>query len=146
MASKYALVTAPADSRMSAASFIACSRVAPPEWIRTWPMLRTSRAMVFAFRCSKQKATEPGASRRPAPQRSQGLLHILVLVTDQFHHLVVPRRVHEVVDRDVHRVRRLLPSAVGQLLLRDDQVGRSVQVRDGLVDHRDILDAGLLDL
>src|SRR5215207_3197824 len=122
MASKYALVTAPADSRMSAASFIACSRVAPPEWIRTWPMLRTSRAMVFAFRCSEQKAT------------------------DQFHHLVVPRRVHEVVDRDVHRVRRLLPGAVGQLLLRDDQVGRTVQVRDGLVDHRDILDAGLLDL
>src|SRR6187402_1118811 len=124
---------------MSAASFIASSRVALPEWIRTWPRLRTSRAMVLPFvvdrmlqmgcgarvRLHSLKAVEPGASRRPTPQRSQDLsLHtILVLVAYQIHDLVVPGRVHEVVDRDVHRVRRLRASAVGELVLRDHQVG-----------------------
>jgi len=64
-----------------------------------------------------------------------------VLRPDEVDDLVIARRVHEVVDRDVHGVRRLVPCAVGQLVLRDDQIRRPVEVRDRLVDDGDVLDA-----
>ena len=71
---------------------------------------------------------------------------VFVLAAHEVDDLVVLRRVHEVVDRDVQRIGRAPAGAVGELLLRDHEVFAAVEVRDGLVGHRDVVEAGLLDL
>src|SRR5690242_684445 len=117
---------------MSAASFIASSRVALPAWMRTCPMLSTSRAMLSPLVRGWWGLRGRGVAH-PTPQGRSASATILVLVAHQVHDLVVSRRVHEVVHRDVHRVGCALACAVGELVLRDDQVGGVVEVRDRLV-------------
>src|SRR5690606_4825610 len=64
-----------------------------------------------------------------------------VAAADQVHDLVVAGGVHELVHADVHGGAGALAGAVGELLLRDDDVPLVVQARDRLVGDLDVVEA-----
>src|SRR5918995_6111683 len=128
----YSGVTAPASTSISPASRMASSllRAVPGTLIRDG--VRTS-LMRSELLCRWRQLSDLDGSARRGALGSVGGLHL-------FHDGVVLGAGHEVLDRDVLRARGLVHRPERQILVGHDQVIAVVQVGDGHVDHRDVLE------